>query len=175
MDIESSPEATVPSVQGKIQSLFLVLSIAMITGALRVAEEAAKWITLWHIYGWTKVEHDHLRVVGIRPLVVSNGDVSREMSDYCFSVGLVIWLLSVLGLMYVVNQKLLPPQFRLILREKAATSLGLRLVVRLCALSVAILVGGFLPLTEALILSLVTAAGALTWLRKIQHDDRRFG
>jgi hypothetical protein len=175
MDIESSPDATVLSLRGKAQSLYLILSIAMVTGALRVATEAAKWITLWHSYGWARVEHDHLRVVGIRPLVVSNGDVSREMSDYCFSVGLAIWLVSLFGLMYAVNHKLLPPQFQLILREKAATSMGLRIAVRICALSVAILVGGFLPLTEALMLSFVTAAGALIWLRKILYANRSFG
>lgn len=67
------PEEPTASIRERVRDAWLVIFMAVGASSLRIALWTANEITLRYLYGWATVERDHLRIVKIKPLVVSNG------------------------------------------------------------------------------------------------------
>lgn len=153
----------------------LVLWMAVITGAMRFAEWSAGWITLWYLYGWARVQHDHLRMLRTKPLRVSNGDVLAGMGEVHFVVGVVIWIPLAMALLTLIFYRFIPLRLQAILRERQKLHENANAWALLVVLPLAYLVTALLPTLAALTLAGAVAAGALIWLRRIPYDFDPFG
>lgn len=158
------------SVRSQVHSLALVLWMSVVAGALRFSIWAANEITLWYLYGWATVKHDHLRIVRFKPeLVVSNGDVLKGIGFYHYLVGVGIWLPLGAGLLALIFYKLVPREMHPILMERpqsAQPSGGAVVVV----LALFFLIPGFLPLPAAMALAFASAVVSLLWMRTVFNN-----
>jgi len=136
-----------------VNSLWVVAGMAIGAGSLRFAMRAATWVTLWYLYGWATIKHDHLRVLNVKPFTVSNGDVLRGIGPYHYFVSVAIWLPLALGIVFLLDRWILP--------EK----------VLLYVLPMVFLVTAFLPTEVALLTALVSAAVPIIWIRHICSDN----
>jgi len=165
MSTEPSDEKTA-SMRERVSDAWLVIFMAVGASSLRIALWTANEITLWYLYGWATVKRDHLRIVKIKPLVVSNGDVLRGMGGYHYFVGIAIWLPLTFALMSLIYYTLLPKRHREALQAKEHSQGGSAVAV-LCALALPIMITAFLPMWAALALATTSVAVALTWARRI--------
>lgn len=171
MDDGSDRDANLAAVRRQVRSSALVLYMAVMTCALRIALWAANEITLWRMYGWATVTHDHLSIVRIKPdLVVSNGDVLHGIGVYHYFVGVFIWLPLTFALLAPIYYTLLPRQYRRIWESKTPGDQSASVVSLLWALALFFLVTGLLPMWGALLLACVSVVSALVWARRIQFD-----
>ena len=167
MDTATSHNSSVTSLEGKVHSLWLVAAAAIAAGLLRFALWAANVITLWYLYGWATVNHDHLKIVRVKPdLVVSNGDVLHGIGGYHYFVGVAVWLPLGIGLVFVVYRFVLPKVCQSILRKKDGRDKSSGIAV-LYVLLMFILVTAFLPTVVALTLAFISAAVPVIWIRAI--------
>jgi len=166
MSKESAPEEQAPSIRDGVRSAWLVIFMAVAASSLRIAIWASNVITLWYLYGRATVERDHLRIVRVKPLVVSNGDVLRGIGGYHYFVGVVIWLPLAFALMSLIGYTLLPKRHREALQAKEQSQGGSAVAV-IWALVLPILVTAVLPMWAALTLAAGSVAAALIWARRV--------
>jgi hypothetical protein len=159
-----------------VNTLWVVIAVAVISGALRFAIWAANWIVLWYLYGSARVKHDHLRMVRIKPnLVVSNGDVLHGFGFCHYLVSMAIWLILALSLLTLIFYKLIPKRLQMLLTEKKKHEIAAWAL--LIVVPLAILVTAVLPFGVAMTLAALFTLVPLAWMRRIQlpcdfHSDR---
>jgi hypothetical protein len=164
-----------PRERSTVLSLATVLCAAVVAWALRFALWAANVITLWYLYGWATVKHDHLRIVRVKPdLVVSNGDVLKGIGGYHYFVGVAIWLPLGVGLVALIFYTLVPREMRAILMERspAEKPSGWVFVI---VLPLVFLVTAGLPMNAAMTLATLSAIAPLVWMRRICSQSRLLG
>lgn len=167
--VASRPEVRAET---KIASLVLVIWMAAVMSALRLAIWVASELILWHLYGRTTVERLHLRIVKIKPeLVVSNGDVLRGFGFYHYLIGVAIWLPLAIALLSFIFQRLLSKRHQEMLQRKNDWGRQMNAFAVLGALALFFLIGGLLPLSVALSLGGVTVICGSIWARKIQDSS----
>ncbi len=166
MSKESAPDEQAPSIREGVRSAWLVIFMAVAASSLRIAIWASNVITLWYLYGRANVERDHLRIVRVKPLVVSNGDVLRGIGGYHYFVGVVIWLPLAFALMSLIGYTLLPKRHREALQAKEQSQGGSAVAV-IWALVLPILVTAVLPMWATLTLAAGSVAAALIWARRV--------
>ena len=168
MDVTTDRDSKAASFEAKVHSLWLVAGMAIAGGSLRFALWASNVITLWYLYGWATVRHDHLTIVRVKPdLVVSNGDVLHGIGGYHYFVGVVVWLPLTIGLAFLVDRVILPEACRRILKENKPSKDSCGAWALLYVLPMLILVTAFLPTLVALFLALASAVVPIIWLRTI--------
>jgi hypothetical protein len=160
------PHQTSASMRQGVRDAWLVLFMAVAASSLRIALWAADAITLWHLYGRATVARDHLRIVNVKPLVVSNGDVLRGIGPYHYFVGVVIWLPLTFALMSLIGYTLLPRRHRKALQAREQTQGGTAVSV-IWALALPILITAVLPMWAALSVGAVSVVAASIWARRI--------
>jgi hypothetical protein len=170
MSTAPPPEAKTASITKGMSEAWLVIFMAVGASSLRIAIWAANEITLWYLYGWATVERDHLRIVKIKPLVVSNGDVLRGIGGYHYFVGIAVWLPLTVALMSLIYYTLLSERHRKALQAKEQAQSG-SAGAMLWAIALPILVAAVLPMWAALALAATSVVAALIWARRIQYDD----
>lgn len=167
MDLESNLDS---KLRERIRSLWLVIAMAVCTGALRLAMWAASELTLRYLYGQATVARLHLRIVRIKPqLVVSNGDVLRGIGIYHYLLGVAIWLTLSIVLLLVIYCRLVPSGCRKVFElppPKAERSTSLFALI--WVLAPFFLVAGMLPIAAAIALSAISVMIALIWVRRIE-------
>jgi hypothetical protein len=167
----SEPAKKLPFAHPTADSLMMLMGFSIITGALRFALWSANWITLWYLYGWATVQHDHLRIVRIKPeLVVSNGDVLKGIGAYHYFVGVAIWLPVAFGLYLPIFYKLVPPRIQALTTQRRRQSESWNSWPVLLVLPLAFLVTAGLDMRPAMLLAAGTAGGTLLWLRKLEAE-----
>ena len=164
MDAEQQLDETSAT---QARSAFLVIWVATVTGALRVAIWAASTITLWHVYGRATVIREHLRIIRVKPqLVVSNGDVLHCLGFYHYLLGIATWLPLGVGLLLLIYCKLLPKRLRGTWQGKAQS---VSVVALLCTLALFFLIAAILPMGPALAAAVASVGTALIWAGRIQY------
>ena len=171
MSLTTDSKQPLDSVDEKVRSAMLVIWVALVTIALRIALESANVITLSHLYGRATVRRLHLRIVSVKPqLVVSNGDILRGIGPYHFLLGVAIWLPLSVGLISLVFYTCFPRWQREIMMKRAPGPSGSALAL-LWALALFFLVPGLLPIGIALAVAVGSIAVALIWARKIGYGN----
>lgn len=172
MDLESN--LAVKLARERLRSLWLVMALAVCTGTLRLAMRTANDLILRYLYGSATVQHEHLRIVRVKPqLLVSNGDVLRGIGFYHYLVGVGIWFLLSVGLLLVIYYGFVPKECRQVFQvsePRDGQSISLFALIWMIALF--FLVAGFLPLAPAIALSAISVVIALIWMRKIDLAPR---
>jgi hypothetical protein len=163
------------SVRSKVSALWLVGGMALLSGSLRFAFWASNEITLWYLYGAATVKHDHLKILRVKPLTVSNGDVLRGIGAFHYFVGIGIWLPLAFSLAYLIDRLVLPEPCRAILRRSDQSENHASVVALLFVLPMVILITAVLPAWAALCFAFVTVTGVLIVLRKICYSDTILG
>jgi len=171
MDPATGSDSTASTLEDKVNSLWVVAGMALAAGSLRFAIWASNWITLWYLYGWPTIKHDHLSMLNTKPLSVSNGDVLHGIGPYHYFVGVAIWLPLTIGLAFLIDRLLLPEPCRRMLRENKPSGKSPGAWVVLYILPMVVLVTAFLPTVVALTLALVSAVVPILWLRHICSDS----
>jgi hypothetical protein len=171
MTVTAHSKQSLDPVEEKVRSAMLVIWMALVTAALRIALEVSNVIILYHMYGRATVQRLHLRIVGVKPqLVVSNGDVLRGIGPYHYFLGVAIWLLLSLGLISLVFYTCFPRWQREIMMKRSSGPSGSVLAL-LWALALFFMVPGLLPISMALTMAVGSIAVALIWARKIEYGN----
>jgi len=168
---ETDQDAKTSSLEARVNSLWVVAGMAIGAGSLRFAMRAATWVTLWYLYGWATIKHDHLRVLNVKPFTVSNGDVLRGIGPYHYFVSVAIWLPLALGIVFLLDRWILPEKSRRIVEQKQSSRGNYEALVLLYVLPMVFLVTAFLPTEVALLTALVSAAVPIIWIRHICSDN----
>lgn len=147
-----------------INSLWLVICLAVCTSVLRVSLETVDRGILRHAYGQERVAREHLRIVRAKPeLVVSNGDVLPGLTFRRYLMIGVPWLaISFVSLALTYRFALPRPEQERLLQGNNRVSAP----AVLWALALFFLVPGWLPLTWALAFGVGSAILALIWARR---------
>jgi hypothetical protein len=84
--------------------VFLLWARVCLT-VLRLSLEASSRMVLWLAYGRETVARAHLSIVSTKPhLVVSNGDVLRDLGPLHFAMGVLLWIPSSVILLIVLGR-----------------------------------------------------------------------
>ena len=146
------------------RSAFMVVWSSVTLSALRLSSESAKWLILWHLYGYKTIVRDHLAIVRVKPeLVVSNGDILRGWGFAHFLIGVSIWLPTTMLALTLLFKWFTPQWYREYSKNGATNSGGSAGVA--ATLVMFFCIPGLLSFAPAMVLGLSAATLGLLWLR----------